>query len=196
MRSRLKRINREYKRKAKNSRVNTCVGAFLLGLIAGIIVTVTIMRGKTEVPAEVKVQEVEAQEVIPTPAPVSTESIDELVGKYVDEFFTTRSQRSEVRMIMHCLLNRESKHSEDTGRGDGGKAIGILQFHQPTWNGYRKIMIDRGFAIEIGSPLNVDQAIRTTVWAIKDGRAYAWGPILRWSKGRYSEAACPVPSFY
>jgi len=122
--------------------------------------------------------------------------LDTYVGDAVDEFFTTQSQRSEVRMILHCLLNRESKHNGDTGKGDGGLALGILQFHQETWNGYRKIMIKEGFATEIDSPYNDKEAIRTTVWAISDERATAWGPISRWNQGRYKEATCPMPSFY
>jgi len=122
--------------------------------------------------------------------------IDNYVGEAVDEFFTLPGQRSEVRMIMHCLLNRESKHNYSKGKGDGGKAEGILQYHEGTWIGYRKIMIEKGLATEIGSQYDNKEAIRTTVWAISDKRATAWGPILRWKNGRYTEASCPLPSFY
>lgn len=121
---------------------------------------------------------------------------DYWVGEYVDKYFTSPAQQSEMRMIMHCLLNRETKHDLDKGHGDGGKAGGPLQFHQPTWEGYRKIMIERGLVDEVGSRYDQEQAIETTVWAIKDGRAKAWGPILRWSNGNAYAHSCPIPSWY
>lgn len=126
------------------------------------------------------------------------ESIDTWVGKYVDKYFEKNTQRSEVRMLMHCLLHRESGHQPHDANGphgDNGKAGGILQFHQPTWEGYRKLMIKDGLVGEIGSRYNPEQAIETTVWAISTGRAYAWGPVARASKGS-DFATCPVPSFY
>lgn len=146
---------------------------------------------ETKKPIEI-IQEIKAVE----PIEDDFKKSDELVGNAVDEFFTSNGQRSEVRMIMHCLLNRESKHNVSKGKGDGGLAQGPLQYHQETWVGYRKIMIKKGFATEIDSPYNLKEAIRTTVWAILDGRATAWGPILRWQNKRYVEATCPSPSFY
>jgi hypothetical protein len=121
-------------------------------------------------------------------------NIDTWVGKYVDQYFKDH-RKSEVRMIMHCLLHRESGHGASKGHGDGGKAGGPLQFHQPTWDGYRKIMLDRGLITEIGSRYDAEQAIHTTVWAIADGRARAWGPIYRHSKGS-DFAVCQTPSWY
>jgi hypothetical protein len=194
--TRLQRI-----KKARNHKLNTYLGAIVLAFLAICILIATLKGWNTQKlisppeikpvpPVEIKVQEIQAVEED------YFIQVDRWVSKYVDEFFSTKSQRSEMRMIMHCLLNRESKHNGDTGRGDGGLAIGILQFHQETWNGYRKLMIKEGLTETIGSPLNNDQAIRTTVWAIKNKRATAWGPIARWNQGRYTEATCPMPSFY
>lgn len=123
---------------------------------------------------------------------------DYWVGKYTDKYFDLNSQRSEVRMIMQCLLHRESGHQPHDANGphgDGGKAGGILQYHAPTWIGYRKIMMDEGLVSEIGSRYNPEQAIETTVWAISTGRAKAWGPILRDSNG-LDYASCQTPSWY
>ena len=127
---------------------------------------------------------------------VPQENIDTWVGKYVDQYFPKPVQGSEMRMIIQCLLNRESKHDVDKGHGDGGLAGGPLQFHQATWDRMRKQMIESGEATETGSRYDQEQAIKTTVWAIKNGRALEWGPILRWSKGLYDQHACQVPSFY
>lgn len=123
------------------------------------------------------------------------QEIDLMVGQAVDEFFTSPTQRSEVRMIIHCLLNRESKHNLIKDKGDNGKAEGVLQFHEETWVRFRKLMIKKGLATEVGSQYDLKEAIRTTVWAIKDNRAKNWGPILRFTQGRYQEATCPSPSF-
>jgi hypothetical protein len=128
----------------------------------------------------------------PSPTP---RDVDVFVGAAVDEFFSDPSRQSEVRMILHCLLNRETKHNYAKGHGDGGQAGGPLQFHQPTWEGYRKLMIKAGLASEIGSRDDLKEAIRTTIWAIKTNRATAWGPILREVQGR-SDAVCPAPSWY
>lgn len=123
------------------------------------------------------------------------QAVDLYVSLAVDEFFPDPAYQSEVRMITHCLLYRESHHASLEGHGDGGLAGGPLQFHQPTWEEYRQIMIDRGLAHDIGSRYDLQEAIRTTVWAIKDGRASAWGPILRAMQGQ-TEATCPTPSWY
>jgi hypothetical protein len=122
-------------------------------------------------------------------------AVDIYVSLAVDEFFTNPAQQSEVRMILHCLLYRESHHAFSKAYGDGGLAGGPLQFHQPTWEAFRKRMMERGVADAIGSRDDLKEAIRTTVWAIKDGHASAWGPILRAMEGR-TEVTCPVPSWY
>lgn len=128
------------------------------------------------------------------PLPTGFE-IDVFVGSAVDEFFQEPGKQSETRMILHCLLNRESKHAHSIGHGDNGKAGGPLQFWQDTWNGYRKIMMKDDLAKEIGSRYDLKESIRTTVWAIKTGRATAWGPVLRESLGKKNQT-CPVPSWY
>jgi len=120
---------------------------------------------------------------------------DYLVGFYVDKYFQSDTQRSEMRMIMHCLLHRESNHYSDNNHGDGGLAGGPLQFHQATWVAYRKIMMEGYFVSEIGSRYDLEQAIETAVWAISDGRGLAWGPILRNSRGN-NYASCQTPSWY
>ena len=128
--------------------------------------------------------------VTPTPA-----LIDIYVSTAVDEFFTLPGQRSEMRMIMHCLLNRETRHDYGKGHGDNGMAGGPLQFWNDTWNRMRGRMIKDRYATEIGSRYDLKEAIRTTVYAIKQGWGKEWGPILRYSKGDM-RASCPVPSFY
>lgn len=125
------------------------------------------------------------------------EQISLWTTRAIAEFIDTPYQRSEAEMIMHCLLHWESGHTplqEDDTHGDGGRAGGSLQFHQGTWDGFRKIMIKQGHAKEIGSRYDMQEAIRTTVWAISDGRAKNWGPILREANGS-DHNTCPVPSW-
>ncbi|MCR4324970.1 MAG: hypothetical protein NUV69_04770 [Candidatus Curtissbacteria bacterium] len=126
---------------------------------------------------------------------VSAKPYDIYVGEFVDEYFENPAQQSEVRMIMHCLLYRETKHDLSKGHGDGGLAGGPLQYHEATWEGFRKIMVNKGLVTEIGSRYDVKESIRTTVWAIEDGRALNWGPLLRNYNGQ-NYADCPYPSFY
>jgi hypothetical protein len=115
-----------------------------------------------------------------TQPPDDIQMTDYWVQKYVDKYFKTHYGRSRMRATMQCLLNKESQHTfmdADDHHGDSGKAGGILQYHEPTWTGFRKIMIERGLVTEIGSRYNPEQAIETTVWALSDGRERNWGPI-------------------
>ena len=120
-------------------------------------------------------------------------NISSLIEDSVNEFLP--SHKSESLMIMHCLAHRESGHGASDGHGDGGLAGGPYQFHEATWQRMRKQMIKQGAATEIGSRYNLKQAIMTTAWAISQGRALEWGPILRDSKGS-DFASCQKPSWY
>lgn len=107
--------------------------------------------------------------------PKSTSSlVDESITKY-----GKGKDQSHLQSLMHCLLDKESKHGANRSRGDSGKASGILQFHQPTYISFRKIMMKRGLVDYLGSRDNDQDAIETTVWALVDGRGSNWGPILR-----------------
>lgn len=120
-------------------------------------------------------------------------NISSIIEDAVDEFLP--NHRSESLMIMHCLAHRESGHGVSKAHGDGGLAGGPYQFHEATWQRMRKQMIKQGYAEEIGSRYDLKEAIRTTAWAIREGRALEWGPILRDSKGS-DYASCQTPSWY
>lgn len=120
-------------------------------------------------------------------------NISSLIDDAVNEFLP--NHKSESLMIMHCLAHRESGHGASNAHGDNGMAGGPFQFWEDTWNRMRKQMIKQGVAAEIGSRYDLKEAVRTTAWAIKEGRALEWGPILRDSKGN-DFAACQKPSWY
>lgn len=124
--------------------------------------------------------------IIPTATPTPDES--ELIDQAVNEFLP--NHKSESLMIMHCLAHRESGHGASNAHGDNGLAGGPFQFHEATWERMRK---------QMGEPFSTrydfKEAARTTAWAIANGRALEWGPILRASKGS-NYASCQVPSWY
>jgi len=120
-------------------------------------------------------------------------NVSSLIDDAVNEFLP--NHKSESLMIMHCLAHRESGHGASNAHGDGGLAGGAMQFHEETWNRMRKQMIKQGYATEIGSRYDLKESIRTTAWAIKEGRALEWGPILRDSNGN-DYASCQKPSWY
>ncbi len=124
--------------------------------------------------------------IMPTATPTPTNS--DYIELAVDEFLPKR--RSESLMIMHCLAHRESGHGSSTAHGDNGLAGGPFQFHQATWIRMRKQMGEPE-----SSRYDFKEAARTTAWAIANGRALEWGPILRASNGS-SFAACQKPSWY
>lgn len=131
----------------------------------------------------------------PKTTPTKTKSYDEYVGEFTDQLFNDKGRQSEVRMIMHCLLYRESKHGLSKGLGDNGMAAGPLQYWEDTWTRMRKAMIKDGIVSEIGTRFDLKEAIRTTIYAIKQGWGKEWGPILRESQG-VDYVTCPVPSWY
>lgn len=128
------------------------------------------------------------------PVEVPQEDIDTWVGEYTDQYFNDY-RRSEVRMIMHCLLHRESGHASSDAHGDNGKAGGPLQFWNDTWVRMRTQMIKQGKTNEIGSRYDHEQAIHTAIWAIANGHALEWGPVNRYAQGS-DFATCQVPSWY
>jgi hypothetical protein len=139
-------------------------------------------------------QEVEAVEY-KKPLIIDTRetNISTLIDDAVSEFLS--DHESESLMIMHCLAHRESGHGASNAHGDGGLAGGPFQFHEETWQRMRKQMFKQGVADEIGSRYDLKEAVRTTAWAISQGRALEWGPILRDSKGS-DFASCQTPSWY
>lgn len=114
---------------------------------------------------------------IATPTP--TPKIDDLVDTYSKKYGKTRYQANAIKVKLHFLLLKEQNYGGSNNCGDSGKACGPLQFHEPTYKAYRKIMIKNGFVTELGSRLDMEDAIETTAWAISDGRETAWGPIAR-----------------
>ncbi len=132
-----------------------------------------------------------------TPQPVQAIAPDDMsifISQAVQEFLP--KHKSEALMLMHCLAHRENGHAGNpNGFGDGGLAGGPYQFHQATWLRMRKQMIAQGVATEIGDRMDKNESTRTTAWAIANGRALEWGPILRDSKGS-DFATCTVPSWY
>jgi len=119
-----------------------------------------------------------------TPTPTDSEYIEQAVNEFLP------AHKSEALMIMHCLAHRESGHGASNAHGDNGLAGGPFQFHQATWVRMRKQMEEPE-----SSRYDFMEASRTTAWAIANGRALEWGPILRASQGS-NFASCQVPSWY
>lgn len=115
----------------------------------------------------------------PTPIVYDLTGADYFVGLYADEYGKSTGQKSKLRSIMHCLLNKETVHWNNKGHGDSGRAGGPLQFHETTWLRMRKQMLNTELVHEIGSRYDLEASIETTVWALTQGRGREWGPILR-----------------
>lgn len=102
------------------------------------------------------------------------------VNKYSRKYFSAERDIEYTKYKLRCLYWKETRNGLDgEAHGDGGLAGGPYQFHQGTWDSYRRIMIGEGLVGEIGSRYNLEQAIETTAWAISTGRQEAWGPIKR-----------------
>lgn len=114
-----------------------------------------------------------------SPTPTPTPKVDDLVDTYSKKYGKTPYQANRTKALLHFLLLREQNYGGSNNCGDGGKACGALQYHQATYVSYRNIMMKKGLVEDMGSRLDMEDAIETTAWAINDGRENAWGPVAR-----------------
>ena len=119
--------------------------------------------------AEAKMEEVE----------IKPEDIDKIIAEAVEEFGKGEVDKAHLKQLTHCVIYAESKYWIDKQKGDNGKAAGPLQFWQGTWERMRKEMIKEGKATEIGTRNDLKEAVRTFVWAYKQGYGNEWGPLKR-----------------
>lgn len=104
---------------------------------------------------------------------------DYLVDFYSSRYGKNRWDKLVIKVKLHFLLLKESAYGGTKSCGDGGLACGPLQYHLPTWFGFRKIMLAQRLITEIGNRENLEQSIETTAWAIANGRELNWGPLAR-----------------
>lgn len=107
------------------------------------------------------------------------QAIPNMVEMAANKYAKDTKQRNHLVYQLHCLLKHESNYGENKGFGDGGRAGGILQFHEPTYARMRNQMIKSGEATEFGSRMSASNAIETTAWALANGRGNEWGPVKR-----------------
>ena len=94
------------------------------------------------------------------PVPITQPTVQELIGKYA---VMNGLSEQKLLLIAKCESGLNQK-----AIGDGGKAIGIFQFHQPTWDLFSKKM---GEELDIHSAN--DQA-RLASWAFAHGLESHW----------------------
>src|SRR3990167_8683072 len=138
-------------------------------IMFGLLLAMLIWAPKIKALRETPLHEPLVGELLPAP-----ETIDSWVSEYSEKYGKTNSQRNHIKVLLHCLLFRESGYGSNKSHGDGGLAGGPLQFHQPTWNQFRKLM-----GVERGSRYDMESSIQTTAWALANNRGDNWGPILR-----------------
>jgi hypothetical protein len=107
------------------------------------------------------------------------EKIDAWVHKYAMKYGKTPWAQNRTKALLHFLLLREQNYGGSQNCGDSGKACGPLQFHEATYKEYRTIMMDDYLVTNLGSRLDMENAIETAAWAINNGREKAWGPVAR-----------------
>ena len=92
--------------------------------------------------------------------------------KTIPEMIVYYSDKYKVNpMLTECILFHESGFRPQAV-GDSGKAVGIAQFHYPTWKMFRNKM---GLS-EVDLRTNPEESIRTLCWALSEGYANHWSP--------------------
>lgn len=93
--------------------------------------------------------------------------------KTIPEMIVEYSDKYQVNpMLIECILFNESGFNPEAV-GDSGKAVGISQFHYPTWKSFRQKMGESTQDLR-KSP---EEAIKTLSWAISQGLKYHWSPV-------------------
>lgn len=106
--------------------------------------------------------------------------IDFWVDKYSMKYGKTKWEQLRTKAMLHYLLLRESAYGNTKKCGDNGKACGILQFWQDTYDANAKRMMMLGLRDHMGSRLDIEDAIEVAAWMIgSQGQEKQWGPILR-----------------
>lgn len=126
-----------------------------------------------------KLHESKAYIVYVKPTPTPTPNVDYLIDKYSKKYGKTTYTQNRIKVLIHFSMIKESNYGNSNKCGDHGKACGPLQFHEPTYEGYRKIMMKQNLVTEMGTRMDMEDAIETMAWAVADGREGAWGPIAR-----------------
>ena len=87
-------------------------------------------------------------------------SLDELIVRFAKE---NEVSPALLKKVMLC-----ESHGNMELVGDGNRALGIYQYHEPTWE---------EFTSKMGEDLNRDSAydqIKVTAWAFSNGYAQRW----------------------
>jgi len=143
-------------------------------IMFGLLLAMLIWAPKIKALRETPLHEPLVGELLPAP-----ETIDSWVSEYSEKYGKTNSQRNHIKVLLHCLLFRESGYGSNKSHGDSGRAGGILQFWNETWNRMRNRMMRAGLVNEISSRYDEEESINTTAWALSEGYGNEWGPILR-----------------
>lgn len=124
-----------------------------------------------------------AKIITPTPTMTPRELQDKWIGEQADRFAKPQIGKSAsyLRYQLHCLAYMENGHHANNNRGDGGLASGMYQYHEGTYEGFRKIMMREGLTHHMGSRDDDEDAIETTAWALSEQRDYNWGPIVNFN---------------
>lgn len=106
-------------------------------------------------------------------------TVDFLVDMYATKYGKTKWLQLRTKALVHFMLLREAAYGNTTTCGDSGLACGPLQFHEPTYISYRKQMISKGLAQDMGSRWDMENAIDTASYIINEGGENNWGPVAR-----------------
>ena len=100
---------------------------------------------------------------------IKVEAKEKTTEELIDEY----SQKYQVNKdFITCILFNES-HFKSSAVGDNGKAVGMAQFHLPTWISFRSKM---GESVK-DLRSDPEQAVKTLCWAVSQGLKYHWSPV-------------------
>ena len=99
--------------------------------------------------------------------------------KHLPKYYPEVREQSKIMPVFSCLLRNEAGHGMNKSCGDGGRACGVVQFHEPTYIRNRRDMMKKGLAEYMGSRMDPDNAIETMIYMFSIGQGNQWGPFFR-----------------
>lgn len=172
-------------KRSQAHQVATVIRMTIYGFTTGVIFSVAMIiwfryfTFRVTAPCPNMCENAMVEVVYASEAITTDQQIDRWVDKYATRYGKDRWFRNRTKALLHYLLLREQNYGGSDKCGDSGLSCGPLQFRVGTYADFRKEMMRKGLTKDMGSRLDMEDAIETAAWAINNGKEKHWGPVLR-----------------
>ena len=166
---------RHYKHMVPKWQLNAALITLGLVVIAALFRIGVLAFNPVFISPYVEYQTIKVKEIVE----VEKENADTWIDRYARLYTDSDAKAEYLKYQLHCLYWKESRNGLSNDHGDSGKAGGPYQFWEATYKRMRARMQADGLVNWVGSRYDTKDAIQTTAWALSNGYAKEWGPVVR-----------------